>query len=247
MKLYRDEAVVLRTHDLGEADRIITFLTRRHGQVRGVAKGIRRTKSRFGARLEPFAMVDVQFYEGRTLDIVTEVSTINSFAAKIGRDYDSYTCASAMAEVTDRLTSQEGLPDEGQYLLLAGGLGALASSAHSPAATLDSYILRSLANAGWALAIAHCANCGAPGPLERFDVRAGGMVCNDCAPRGAAHLHSVTVELLQGLQNGNWDVVDTAGPTAQHEASGAVTAYLQWHIERKVKSLAMVGSPLVQL
>jgi len=70
VKLYRDEAIVLRTHDLGEADRIITMLTRNHGKVRGVAKGVRRTKSRFGARLEPFAMVDVQLYEGRGLDVV---------------------------------------------------------------------------------------------------------------------------------------------------------------------------------
>ena len=247
MKLYRDEGVVLRTHDLGEAERIVTFLTRRNGQIRGVAKGIRRTKSRFGARLEPFAMVDVQLYEGRTLDIVTEVSTINSFAAHIGRDYESYTCASAIAEVTDKLTSQEGLPDEHQYLLLVGALNSLAGRAHDPAAILDSYILRSLANAGWAVAINNCAICGTPGPLERFDVRAGGMVCGSCAPRGAAHLHAETVVLLAALQNGRWADVDRAGVTARHEATALVSAYLQWHIERKIKSLDMVGTPLIHL
>ncbi|MDO4718877.1 MAG: DNA repair protein RecO, partial [Propionibacteriaceae bacterium] len=59
-RLYRDEAVVLRTHPLGEADRIVTLLTRGRGQVRAVAKGVRRTNSRFGARLEPFGVVDVQ-------------------------------------------------------------------------------------------------------------------------------------------------------------------------------------------
>src|SRR3712207_2111879 len=66
--LYRDEGVVLRTQKLGEADRIITVLTRRHGKVRAVAKGVRRTKSKFGARLEPFSHVDLQLYTGRTLD-----------------------------------------------------------------------------------------------------------------------------------------------------------------------------------
>ena len=66
MPLYRDEAIVLRTHKLGEADRIVTLLTRQHGKVRAVAKGVRRTTSRFGARLEPFMVVDVQCYEGRS-------------------------------------------------------------------------------------------------------------------------------------------------------------------------------------
>lgn len=238
---------MLRTHDLGEADRIITFLTKHHGQIRGVAKGIRRTKSRFGARLEPFAMVDVQLYEGRSLDIVTEVSTLHSFAGKIGRDYDSYTAASAMAEVTDRLTSQEGLPDPEQYLLLVGALNSLAWHAHGPTAILDSYILRSLANAGWAIAIDNCASCGAPGTHSRFDVRSGGLVCAECAPRSAAHLHRESVQLLAGLQAGDWAVIDEAGPTARHEVSGVITAYLQWHIERKVKSLAMVDSPAIHL
>ena len=67
--LYRDEAIVLRTHKLGEADRIITLLTRQHGRVRAVAKGVRRTTSRFGSRLEPFTHVDLQLAEGRNLDI----------------------------------------------------------------------------------------------------------------------------------------------------------------------------------
>ena len=74
--LYRDEGVVLRTQKLGEADRIITLLTRRHGKVRAVAKGVRRTKSKFGARLEPFSHVDLQLYTGRNLDIVTQAESI---------------------------------------------------------------------------------------------------------------------------------------------------------------------------
>ena len=75
VNLYRDDAVVLRTQKLGEADRIVTLLTRRTGRVRAVAKGVRRTKSKFGARLEPFSHVDVQLYTGRSLDIVTQVET----------------------------------------------------------------------------------------------------------------------------------------------------------------------------
>ena len=87
MKTYRDEAVVLRTHKLGEADRIITLLTSRNGQVRAVAKGIRKTTSRFGARLEPFSLVSLQLHRGRSLDIVTQVETISAYGKAIAADY----------------------------------------------------------------------------------------------------------------------------------------------------------------
>ena len=65
MPSYRAEAIVLRTQKLGEADRIITLLTRERGKVRAVAKGVRRTKSKFGARLEPFSRVDLLVFAGK--------------------------------------------------------------------------------------------------------------------------------------------------------------------------------------
>src|SRR5690554_3248610 len=104
MPLYRDEAVVLRTHKLGEADRLVTMLSKRHGKIRAVAKGVRRTASKFGARLEPFMVADVQLYEGRSLDIITQAESIGSYGAAISADYASYTAAHAMVETIDRLT-----------------------------------------------------------------------------------------------------------------------------------------------
>src|SRR5699024_2252148 len=89
-KLYRDDASVLRTQPLGAAGRIITLLTRRHGKARAVAKGVRRTGSRFGARLEPFTLVDVQLYAGRSLHTVTQVVTIETFAQAISADYGRF-------------------------------------------------------------------------------------------------------------------------------------------------------------
>ena len=101
--LYRDEAVVLRTHKLGEADRIVTMLSRQHGKIRAVAKGVRRTASKFGARLEPFMVADVQCYEGRSLDIITQAESLGSYGAEITGDYGSYTAASVMVETADKL------------------------------------------------------------------------------------------------------------------------------------------------
>jgi len=83
MSLYRDEAIVLRTQKLGEADRIITMLTRDHGRIRGVAKGVRRTKSKFGARLEPGSHVDIQLYTGKTFDTVTQVEALMNYAGQL--------------------------------------------------------------------------------------------------------------------------------------------------------------------
>ena len=90
--LYREAAIVLRTQKLGEADRIVTLLTRERGLVRAVAKGVRKTKSRFGARLEPAMVVDVMCYEGRNLDTVTQAETIAPYGEAIARDYIAWTC-----------------------------------------------------------------------------------------------------------------------------------------------------------
>src|SRR5512138_2535191 len=90
-RLYRDDAVVLRVQKLGESDRIITMLTRRHGRVRAVAKGVRRTLSRFGARLEPFGHVDVQLAEGRGLHTVSQVEGIDLLGRSFLEDYPRYT------------------------------------------------------------------------------------------------------------------------------------------------------------
>ncbi|MBN9183601.1 MAG: DNA repair protein RecO, partial [Microbacterium sp.] len=119
MPTYRDEVVVLRTHKLGEADRIVTLLSRRHGKIRAVAKGVRRTSSRFGARLEPFMVADVQLYQGRNLDIVQQAESLGSYGAEIAVHYDRFTAANAMVETADRLNEAEATPQ--QYLLLLGG------------------------------------------------------------------------------------------------------------------------------
>ena len=136
MPTYRDEAVILRTHKLGEADRIVTMLSRAHGKVRAVAKGVRRTSSKFGSRREPFMVADVQLYQGRSLDIVQQAESLGSYGADIALHYDRYTAANAMVETADRLNDAEATPE--QYLLLVGGLRALAGGEHASRSILDS-------------------------------------------------------------------------------------------------------------
>jgi DNA repair protein RecO (recombination protein O) len=238
--LYRDEAVVLRTQKLGEADRIVTLLTREHGRVRAVAKGVRKTMSRFGARLEPFMFIDVQLHVGRSLDIVTQVETIGAYGAAIVSDYGRYTAGSAMLETAERLTDTEREPAVQQFLLLAGGLRALALGEHEPGLVLDAYLLRSLSVAGWAPNFVDCAKCGASGPHEAFAVPAGGCVCPSCRPPGSAAPHPQTLDLLAALLTGDWDAAAVSDPRQRREASGIVAAYLQWHLEHRLRSLRLV-------
>ena len=107
---HRDTGVVLRTQKLGESDRIVTVLTKSHGRKRIVARGVRKTSSRIGARLEPFSLVDVQCYEGRTLDSVNQVESLASYGADLSQDYQRWTAGQAMLETAERLTSEEGEP-----------------------------------------------------------------------------------------------------------------------------------------
>lgn len=238
-RTYRTHGVVLRTYKLGEADRIIVLLTRDHGQVRAVAKGVRRTSSRFGSRLEPFMAVDLLLAHGRNLDIVTQAETRGSHGYGIASDYGRYTAATAIAETAERLTdvSEAG---SAQYALVAGAFSALSRDLHPAELILDSYLLRALATAGWAPSFTDCARCGAPGPHSAFSAPLGGAVCPACRPPGSASPSAAAMELLAALLTGDWATADSSGNGARRESAGLVAAYLQWHLERSVPSLKHV-------
>ncbi len=240
MPTYRDSGVVLRTHQLGEADRIITLLTRNHGRVRAVARGVRRTNSKFGARLEPMGLVDVQCFTGRSLDTVTQVESLFSFGADLATDYPRWTAAQAVCEAAERLTPEEHEPATAQFQLLVAGLRALSQREHDAGLLLDAYLVRSLAIAGWAASFDACARCGVAGPHRAFSLPGGGALCAQCRVPGSATPRPATLALLGALLSGDWAVADAADDRSRREASGLVSAYLQWHLERQLKSLPLV-------
>jgi DNA repair protein RecO (recombination protein O) len=260
--LYRDTGVVLRCQKLGEADRIVTLLTHRHGKVRATAKGIRRTTSKFGARLEPFGHVDLQLHTGRSLDIVTQVQTIDAFGGDLVVDYPRYTAGCALLETADRLTPEEGEPARELFLLLVGALRGLAGGRRDPHLVLDAYLLRAMVIAGYAPAITECARCGTEPatPLDapdgthgfhrRFAVTAGGAVCDTCRPGGAVVPSWWTWRLLEALRDGDWEAAEESPADARRDTAGLVAAHLQWHLERRLRSLPLVergGVPRVDL
>lgn len=240
MSLYRDEAIVLRTHKLGEADRIITLLTRDHGKVRAVAKGVRRTKSKFGSRLEPFTHVDVQCYEGRSLDVVNQAESLHAYGAELVTDYARYTAGQVMLETAERMVPEEREPTVSQYLLLVGGLRSLVGGEHDADLVLDAYLLRSCALGGYAPSFDECVRCGSPGPHRFFHVPSGGALCTSDRVPGSATPRPETLALLAALLSGDWAVADRSGPGPRREGNGIVAAYLQWHLERALRSLPFV-------
>jgi DNA repair protein RecO (recombination protein O) len=244
-QLYRDDAVVLRVQKLGESDRIITLLTRRHGRLRAVARGVRRTSSRFGARLEPFGHIDLQLAgsaegTGSSLHSVSQVEAVSLYGKSFLADYPRYTAASAIAETAERLSPVEREPALRLFQLTLGALKALAAGEHASSLVLDAYLLRGMSFAGWAPALMECAVCGDPGQHGAFSVPAGGSVCPDCRPPGAAHPAPLTIALMQALTSGDWQFADATEPPVRRECSGLVAAHLQWHMERNLRALPLV-------
>ncbi|MBO1804795.1 DNA repair protein RecO [Leucobacter ruminantium] len=238
MPLYREEGVVLRTQKLGEADRIVTLLTRGRGLLRAAAKGVRRTSSKFGARLEPFMVADLQLFEGRTLDTITQAETLAPYGPRITADYERYRAGSVMAETAERLA--EGAPSREQYALLVGALRTLAAGRIPPELVRDGYLLRAMGLAGWSPGFESCVVCGAPGPHTAVAVQLGGVTCESCRPPGSPRLDPASVELLAALVRGDWDAALSSGERERGQAAGIAAAYTQFHLERGLRSF---GTP----
>lgn len=248
----RDRALVLRTHDLGEADRIITALCYEHGIVRGVAKAVRKTRSKFGSRLEPFTLVDIQFVPSRRsralaagaplsgtdegLAQIRSATTIESFTTALTADWHTYTAACAILETAEQLAGGE--PRIMWMLVLA--FRSLAEQRREPGLVADSFMLRALQVSGWEPVLLACARCGAVGPHRAYHVPSGGAVCVHCRPAGALTPRQGTAEVLDGLLHGRWDVVEQAPEQVRRQASQLVSAHVQWHTERKLRTLSML-------
>jgi len=184
--------------------------------------------------------VDLQLAEGRSLDVITQAETLAPYGSKIGTDYERYTAGTVMLETAERLVVEDKEPALQQFLLLVGGLRTMASGERSPSAVLDSFLLRSLSVAGWAPSFDACARCGLEGPHRSFSPAAGGMLCGTCRVPGSASPAAETVVLLGALLSGDWAVVEASEPRHRKEATGLVSAYLAWHLERGLKSLSHV-------
>lgn len=235
---YRDEGIVLRTYKLGEADRIIVLLTRNMGQVRAVAKGIRRTTSKFGSRLGAFNRVDFQAHHGRNLDTITQVVLRSGYADPISSDYEAFTAAKVIVEVAGALTEDQ--PEPGHFDLLHGALAALAGGRHAAALITTSYQLRALSLSGWTPSIA-CAICAKSDDVTYFCADQGGFVCRGCVASQAIPVSEETRQLTAALLDGDWGQAEPASQSSRESAAKIAASWSQWQLERRLRSLPFLS------
>ena len=235
MALYRDHGIVLRTHKLGESDRIVTFVTERHGKVRAVAKGVRKTRSKFGARLEPTSHVALQLYEGRELDIVTQAEAVDHFRV-IREDLDRLTAAITMLETVDQM-SLDREPNPDLYRMLLGALRTLAAE-HSPL-VVAGFHWKLLALEGFRPMVEGCVHCGVEEGLVAFDPIEGGLLCGE--HRRGTRLSPDAIELLQQILGGRLaQALQAPASPATHEVDHLATRVMEHHLERRLRSVGLL-------
>jgi DNA repair protein RecO (recombination protein O) len=234
MALYRDRGVVLRTYRLGEADRIIVVFTEGHGKVRAVAKGVRKTKSRFGSRLEPISHVALLLYEGRELDVVTQADSIDHHPG-VRADLTRLAKATAVLEAIDHV-AQDREPDPVLYRMVVGALRSL-ELRDSPL-LVPAFYWKLLAAEGVAPLVDVCARCGATDDLVAFDLVEGGVLCRAC--RSGSPISGDALVLLRRILLGelNAALAEPAG-RATRELDALATTAMESHIERRLKAPAL--------
>jgi DNA repair protein RecO (recombination protein O) len=235
--LYRDTAVVLRTYKLGEADRIVVLLTEENGKVRAVAKGVRKTTSKFGARLEPMSHVRLLLYRGRELDIVSQAESVEPLSPLLA-SLDRASQALAVLEAADQL-ALEREPNPRLYRMLVGVLRTIAERG-SPL-VVPAFYWKLLAAEGLQPELGGCVRCGRTEPdvtLVAFDLAEGGVLCRSC--RSGTPISPAALGLLRDVLGGRLNEALRAPESpATHEVGVLATRALEHHIERRLRTIAM--------
>jgi DNA repair protein RecO (recombination protein O) len=241
MPPYKEQGIVLRSMKLGEADKIVTVMTHGSGKVRGVAKGIRKTTSRFGARLEPFTHVSLMLYHGRgSLDTITQAEIIAPHS-RVGEDLARFAAGETMLEAVDKV-AEEHERNGRLTLLLLSGVRALDAAPADPAAVAESFMLKLLSQSGFHPALTACAICGDTDP-QLFSAAMGGAVCSRCAEPGSGPVPKAALGYLSELAT-----VDLAEAGAvvepdqfvRKQTRALLYGFAEYYLERRMRSVPML-------
>jgi len=210
--LYKAEGVVLRSRNLGEADKIVTFFTHTRGKVEAVAKGARRPRSRLLGPTQLFTHGRYLFFEGKNLDTISQGEIVQPFRS-LREDLDRMAYASYAAELVDRST-EPGDRHEGLFPLLVAVLGLLAEG-NDLALTVRYFELQLLAELGFRPRLEGCVRCGGP-KAPYFSLDLGGLLCDACRPADpqAVRLGDEAVHALRFLERAEPERVHVLRPSA---------------------------------
>lgn len=244
-RVYRTQVVILRRRDFSDADRILTVFTPRMGKKEFIARGIRKTASRKAGHLELFTHSSLMVALGRTWDVVTEASTVESFR-HLRAGLDEIGQASYLAELVDRFTEVDN-ENEPVWDLLLIALRELDAHALQPdfdaRLLLRWFELHLLSVTGFQPQFFHCLNCDKPlEPVTNYiSMQAGGVLCPECAgvAPDAEPIEADVLKVLRHLQRNMWD--DLRGlkvrPSLMHQVDSLLYRYLLSILERRLKSV----------
>jgi DNA repair protein RecO (recombination protein O) len=206
-----------------------------------VAKGIRKTTSRFGARLEPFTHVSLMVYRGRgSLDTVSQAEIVSPFRALRG-DLGLFAAGETMLEAVDKV-AEEHERNVRLFMLLLTGMRALDARPADPAAVAESFLLKLLSLSGFHPALTACAVCGAP-DVRLWSAGLGGAVCAGCSDAEAGAVSPEALRFLAQLAGTDLSTVGaTERPDARlaTEARAMLVGFTEYHLERRMKSVPML-------
>ena len=239
LRYYNSEGIVLRTYDLGEADRIVVILSPWEGSIRAVAKGVRRPRSRLAAYVQMFTQARFMFYRGRQLDTITQAEVLCAHR-ELRSDLDRMTSAAYASELAGEV-AREKEPAVELYRLLAVTLATLSVS---PLEQLDMVLRRfelGLLNvSGYAPQLLSCVHCGGEREPFVFSTSAGGIVCNECrsiwpgrelAPAVLANLRALGKLPFSKLGILRMNI------RAQRELESLLQEFIQFRLEFRPKTL----------
>jgi len=230
----KTEAVVLRSMRYAEADRILHLYTPHRGRVSAIAKGVRRTRSRFGGRLEPYFRLHMVLYEGRSeLLTVTSAHTVSGHP-RLREDAAALDSAARACDAVGRLF-ETAEPHPGVYALLCNELALLDHApAHATHANQLAFRLKLLLAAGLAPQLAACASCGESDHLAAFSGAAGGVVCTACEAAGFA-LGEEAHDFMTRALGSSLAEAPAADDRALREADRAITETVEHHAQIRLR------------
>jgi DNA repair protein RecO (recombination protein O) len=249
LSTYNDEGIVLRRVDYAEADRILTVLTREHGKVGVIARGVRKAPGRMAPHTDLFARSAMQIARGRgELDVLTQAQRVGP--ALPSSDARRIACASLCAELADRVLEGDHPLEAGIYELVADALAACADPLRDPRAAVAWFARRMIDRLGYAPELHACAGCGSR--LEerpaRFSAAAGGLLCPVCSPRDSDGVDCpvAAIKVLRVAAAGDAELYDRLrlGPEVLTVLEAVVERELARHIDRRLRSLDVLRSLL---
>jgi DNA repair protein RecO (recombination protein O) len=243
-RTYRAEVLVLRRHDFGEADRLLTVLTRDEGKVRGLARGARRPVSKHSGNLELFGHAQLLLARGRELDTIAQSELLHPFR-RLREDLMAASHAYYLSEVTDALLEPNDASSRAFDLLLAAFSALDAGS--SPTLLAAHYLLQLLGALGFRPELFTCLSCDEPlQPLVNFlSPELGGALCPECGPRqpGATRVSVDVLKVMRHLQRteslGSLGV--TLPPGVAEQVDRQVRAFVEHHLDRRLHSPEFIG------